>query len=40
MGKQKELGSEEKVRLVEEYLAGGIRLREAAGRQAFIQRRI
>lgn len=32
MGKRKELGSEEKVRLVEEYLAGGIRLREAARR--------
>lgn len=32
MGNRKELSSEEKVRLVEEYLAGGIRLREAARR--------
>lgn len=32
MGKRKELGLEEKVRLVEAYLAGRIRLREAARR--------
>lgn len=32
MGKRKELGLEEKVKLAEEYLAGGIGLREAARR--------
>ena len=32
MGKRKELGVEEKVSLVEEYLAGRLRMREAARR--------